>query len=47
MSEPPRARGIWTDALKVGSSIYKLANSFETVYAHEVVPCVASSAEIL
>ena len=44
-------RGIWyreeIDALKVGSSIYKLADSSETVLAHEVVPCVASSTEIL
>jgi hypothetical protein len=44
-------RGIWyweeTDALEVGSSIYKLADSPETVLAHEIVPCVASSAKIL
>jgi hypothetical protein len=48
MSEPCV---IWnwekTDALEVGSSIYKLADGSETVLAHEIVPCVASSAKIL
>lgn len=41
--------GNWeeADALEVRSSIYELADSSETVLAHEIVPCVASSAEIL
>jgi hypothetical protein len=47
MSEPHLALKLdWeeTDALEVGSSIYKLADSSETVLAHEIVPCVASNA---
>jgi hypothetical protein len=44
-------RVIWnreeTDVLEVRSSIYKLADGSEAVLAHEIVPCVASSAKIL
>jgi hypothetical protein len=48
--KPEIRRGGWResdDALEVGPSIYQLADGSEAILAHEIVPRVTSSPELL